>query len=456
MFRFDPRQSATPPRELPRSGSLSVVGLRVDTLELGAVLELDRHKLGAWRHSAVTELPEGGLGPERAGQRGVVRVWLEGWQGVESVDVAVTPVRGDRWAFKNADLHGIVDEHPLHKMHLTVHFHAAFLATNTLDSAVAYMRAIAATLGTLLELRTKRLDLAADIAGWQIREGDRLGWVKPGRSPLSTFTELPDSDEPAKLQQHGGAVITGFSIGAGGPIMLRNYDKRAHLDQKAPEKREGEEAIWRVNGWDGETCVARVEFQLRGAALRSFGIDAPDGLAGKLDAVWQALVLEWCRLVVPGTATRKSRAHTDARWELLERCRFSHFSYPALRARFRGGSTMAQALGVWMSYVASHEGATDVEFSPCVPEGASEEWAYERLARTLTRWALAGARTALTELSNRHGSAREALRWVSERAAVSLARVATVGGGAEPPPAEDAPARRGRRARPHVDLRAAA
>lgn len=453
---FDPRQAATRARELPRSGSLSVVGLRVDTLELGAVLELDRHKVAAWRHSAVTELPEGGLGPERAGARGVVRVWLDGWQGVESVDVAVTPVRGDRWNFSNADLHGRFDEHPLHKMHLTVQFHAAFLATNTLDSAVAYVRAIAATLGTVLEVKTNRLDMAADIAGWEIRESDRLGWIKPGRSPLSSFTELPEDDGPRKLQTHGGAKITGFSVGAGGPVMMRNYDKREHLERRCPEKREGEEAIWTANGWNGSDPVARVEFQLRGRALKDFGITSPVGLAGKLDAVWQALVLEWCRLVVPTSSTRRCRAHTDARWTLLERCMFSHFSHPALRSRFRAGSTLGQALGVWMSYVSSHEGATDVEYSPCVPEGASEEWCYERVASTLTRWARAGARVALTELMNRHGSARDALVWVSERAAVSLARAATVGGGAVPPPAEDAPARRGRRARPHVDLREAA
>lgn len=441
VYQFAARQPATA-RQLPRHGALSVVGLRVDGLTIAAVVGLEPARLASWTFPR----DNGSSGP------GVVGVELAGWAGVERVELAVRPVRADRWYFENADVQGIVDRHPLAGCHLEVKFAAVFLATNKLDSAVAYVEAIAATLGVLLELRTRKLDMAADVAGWEIKGTDRLGFVKPGRSPLTTHMELPEEEGPRSMREHGALRLTGHTIGAGGSRLARIYDKRVHLAEKCPDKLALEESIWRANGWTGETCVTRAEFQLRSEALREYGIVSPVGLESKLDALWQSMVQDWLRLVEVGSATRSCRGRLDPRWQLLQACTFVHESHPALRSSVRGGSTLAQALGVWMSYTSARLDLSESDPEPCASEGSAREC----LGRELARWTGAGVRLMVSELLERLGSARAALEWVRQRGALSTARASTVGGGAAPPPAQGAPDARQKRARPRVDLRIAA
>lgn len=423
-------------RVLPRLGSCAVVGLRVDGLTIAAVVAVESPRLAVWRASAAVSVP------------------LEGWGGdIHSVDLAVKKKRGGRFVFKNGDVRGVVDEHPIAGCALEVTFSWAFLMSNSLDAAVAYVSAIGATLGEVLELRTRRVDLAADVAGWQITERDRLGWVKPGRSRVSSYVEFPDEDDSRSVRMHGGQRITGYTIGSGGPILLRNYDKREHLSTCVPEKTEIEEGIWRANGWDGQACVARLEFQLRSPALRSFGICSPEGLEAKLDALWQALVQRWCRLAVPGTATRLGNCDVDERWEVLRAVRFHHESHPALRRHYRGGAALEQAMGMWLSYASHHpEASAELGPVPCVSEDTDGTLARAKLAHALGGLALAGARAAASDLEKRYGSPHAALQWLREKVTGSLARAASVGGGADPPPLRES---RRRRERPTVDLRAA-
>lgn len=439
LFRPKAAPTEAPQRCMPASGELRVVGLRVDGLTLGVGVELDGDKLASWR--------------ELRGEPVAMCVRLLGWSadwsgsasGPGSVAVEVRRLREDRWQVRNGDFRALLEEHPLAGCELSVTFSAAFLATNSLDTARAYARSLAAAVGVVREMRLRRVDLAADVAGWVMRPGDREAWVARSRCKLTEFVDLPD-----EVHVHGTARrLTGFTVAPGGAVMARIYDKRAELADQSPEKREGEETIWRASGWDGAAAVTRVEFQLRSEALRTFGLVEPERLEGALDPLWQYLTREWLKLIAPTKANR-SKCEADARWKLLQACQFTHASHPAARRFFRRGATAKHALGTWLSFVASH-GATEGGELVWLPPGASEEEARAVLSEMARRWLVAGVETLCDRLVTLEGSAVAAVRYLTERAAVALARVADVGGGAEaPPPKEEG--KRARKVRPRVEL----
>lgn len=413
---------------LPASGALGVVGLRVDGLSIGVGVDLDGSKLADWR--------------ELGGEPSALPVQLVGWRadwsrsgaGEGRVMLEVRRQREGRWAFRNGDLRGLLEERPLAGCELSVTFSAAFLATNGLSAAIGYARSLGAELGAVRELRLRRVDLAADVAGWEFREDDRSRFLMRSRCQLTEFVELDEGDD-VELRVHGTAKrLTGYTVAPGGAVMCRIYDKRQELAVQSPEKAAGEEYIWRSRGWDGSSAVARVEFQLRSEALRSFGLVDPVQLeAGRaLDALWQYLTRHWLRLISNDRENR-SRCSTDPRWALLQGCQFRHASEPAARQFFRRGATAKHALGTWLSFVASH-GATEGGQLVWLPPGASEDEARGVLASMAERWLAAGLGALCDRLVDLEGSAVAAVRYLSERVAAALARSAEVGGGAVPPP----------------------
>lgn len=423
-FPWQARQGGAPRPVLPSCDGLRVVGARVDALTLAAGVSLGAI-VASWRE----EEPEGEEAPPR-----VLRVPLTGWvASVSLVELAVKKLRGGRYYLENADLRAVIDENPIGGCELEVTFRASFLATNSLETARAYVYAIATTLGVMREERLRRLDLSCDVSGWTFQDSDRRSFVKPGRSAVTTFREL--AEEKSVLREHGDDRITGYTVSPGGPIMLRIYDKREQLAKKAPEKTALEEAIWSSNGWSGKGSVARVEFQLRSEALRSFGIVGAEGLESKLDALWQYLTRHWVR-IVEVDRSRLTRCKTlDNRWKLVQALAFTHQSAPAARRYDRGGASVQQALGGLLSFVSRGIEAEALCYFGTLP--SEEETAREALAAYLNRIAIAGAAAALDALLERHGNAVDALAWGVGRGELALARASTVGGGAAPPPVKE-------------------
>lgn len=434
VLRVPTRAPAAPAapaeRKLPRSGALALVGLRCDALTIGLVVELDTLKLCDWREAAAVD--EGGSGVVRVPLAGWVADWeRSGGRGL--VELAVRRLHAGKLAFSNGDLRGVLEERPLAGCHVEVTFSAAFLATNTLETAAAYALAVAARAGVVREARLRRVDLAADVAGFDFREADRRSFVMRGRSKMTEFCELPSEDAP-DVRVHGASLkVTGYTISPGGAVMCRVYDKREHLAAIAPEKREGEETIWRANGWLGDGPVVRVEFQLRSEALRSFGLVDPSRLSGALDALWQYLTREWVRLVDLGDKADRSRCRVDERWSLLQNAQFHHRSDPAARQFFRRGATVKHALGTWLSFAGAH-GALDGLRFDLLPESVSDKDARRSLAAMLNRLAVGGAQMAFERLISVEGSARAAVAYLAQRIAYTLARSAELGGGAVAPP----------------------
>ena len=200
-----------------------VVGSRVDALSLGVKLRLDRASVSGWFLAAPGSAP------------GVVEVDLDGWTLAPGQEPKVSLFLRQKGAgvliFENGDVRGNFDSREQGGCALEVTFRASFLATHDLATCLAYARCIGSALGVVEDLRLRRLDLAADVSWWRMTEEDRSLWQRPGRTGFCSFVELDNKGEPLALREHGGGgrKITGYTVGMGGHVMCRVYDKLEQL-----------------------------------------------------------------------------------------------------------------------------------------------------------------------------------------------------------------------------------
>ncbi len=267
-------------------------------------------------------------------------------------------------------------------------FYAQWLAEVGLEVALREGEALAALCGEVHEQRLRRIDLCADVAGWVIEEDDVSRLAKRPRAKWAReFGEDLGTEAAAQNFGRGSLdrrTVTGLSVGRGGALMSRIYDKRAELERD--ENRRGiEEERWTNAGWDGIEPVTRVEFQIRGVAVRELGLLDPEialecvtakdgtlehriltaldedgrprvlGLVDRLDWLWRTC-LEWVRLVVlertkSGRLKPVARLPDDPRWALLREVTFAAVRAPAPIRRFRrrSAASSAQGLGVALS-----------------------------------------------------------------------------------------------------------
>lgn len=241
---------------------------------------------------------------------------------------------------------------------------ATYLATHELSETLEALRDTAAAFGKLHGERLRRVDLAADFEGWTLDRSDVDAWVKHPRAHLFAYLERPTEpenddaeEEPPRLHFVQGA-FTGFTVGQGGPVRMRLYDKTRELKDNEDEAKQAiEHSAWHRSGWSGSDVV-RLEFQLRGTALDELSARDPLELGEKLDPLWQYLSQRWCRLVTPNTASRLSRCKLDPRWQAAQAVVFRHeTTTPAARVRLRGACSFEQLFGSLCSYLAA-EGLT--------------------------------------------------------------------------------------------------
>jgi hypothetical protein len=88
--------------------------------------------------------------------------------------------------------------------------------------------------------------------------------------------------------------FTGFSMGLGGVVGFRLYDKTQEL-KKCPRPYLLD--MWKANGWDGKSKIWRAEFETKRPYLRRHRIDTVDRLELLAPALWEALTCSRLRIV---------------------------------------------------------------------------------------------------------------------------------------------------------------
>ena len=280
---------------------------------------------------------------------------------------------------------------------------------------------------TLDDARVRRLDVCADIAGFDLQDLTADAWLTRRRARVGQYA-IGSEELAATRRYTQGAHVTGWTIAAGNPVSARIYDKRAQLSALHDDARaELEIETWTANGWTDDDEVTRVEFQLRGEVLAELGDpvlrDAPATMPEQLDRLWSYLSTCWLQLIVPDSASRRSRCEIDPRWMHVQGVTFFDRAHdPIARRRRAGRAACTQAVGCAFSAQAD---APELRSAPTPNElRAGSEPGAALWSHAIVHAAMAQtAEDYLATLLQRNaGDAREAAAWLAEKLAGIRAR----------------------------------
>ncbi len=167
--------------------------------------------------------------------------------------------------------------------------------------AASVLRELVSQLGVIEgPAKVSRIDLCADFtAPHGLDEWSKHAWVRRARH----------------LDRHDDAeLFSGWSIGRGGELMSRTYDKTLEIKKSKKDYMKG---IWAKAGWDGISPVYRQEFQFRRGVLCELGeLDLPS-VSARLGDLWRYAGTDWLRLTVENGDSNKSRRPSHPLWKEL-------------------------------------------------------------------------------------------------------------------------------------------
>jgi len=151
--------------------------------------------------------------------------------------------------------------------------------------------------------------------------------------------------------------FSGFSIGRGGDLSSRLYDKTLEIEVKSHKFYIHD--LWKEAGWDGTQAVYRQEFQARRGLLKAVGIHTVPDLLETLPLLWQYTTQDWLRLTIPSaTDSTQTRWPNHALWDGISASFLVSSDQPRLKrfspARLpRDERLYEQGLGYVSSFMAS-------------------------------------------------------------------------------------------------------
>ncbi|HEC73013.1 MAG TPA: hypothetical protein ENI26_01425 [Methylophaga aminisulfidivorans] len=126
--------------------------------------------------------------------------------------------------------------------------------------------------------------------------------------------DIEDSDWVTRaddIQNHSNKRrYTGTTIGAGGDVSARLYNKTVEM-QKKP--RLYLQDLHRLMGWDEKRDIWRLEFQFKRDFLRELDIRYVSDLESSLAGLWQYATVKWLRHTIPNDFDS-----TQSRWPVSE------------------------------------------------------------------------------------------------------------------------------------------
>lgn len=139
-----------------------------------------------------------------------------------------------------------------------------------------------------------RIDLCADFVSHENMEAwGREAWITRGK----------------KIDAHAvNEKFTGWSIGLGGKISCRLYNKLIEIHASG---RTDLVPLWKEAGWIEGEPVWRVEFQLMRDVLAEHGLISLGSVLANLNGLWSYASTEWLRLTLPNPDDQ-----TRSRWPI--------------------------------------------------------------------------------------------------------------------------------------------
>ena len=172
---------------------------------------------------------------------------------------------------------------------------SGYLAHVSPTEAEQALSSLLAELGSLQSsANVSRIDLFADFATAEDMDSwTRHAWVT--RAALVNAYAIDGK-------------FSGWTIGAGGIVSARLYDKRLEIETSGKYYLLD---LWRKAGWDGSQPVWRLEFQLKREALTQRGLSDLGTAMNNLNGLWSYATTEWLRLTLPYPEDK-----TRSRWPI--------------------------------------------------------------------------------------------------------------------------------------------
>lgn len=196
--------------------------------------------------------------------------------------------------------------------------------------------------------KVSRVDLCADfITDFDVAGLPQDGWITRAAA-IDTHTVK--------------RKFSGYSIGYGGDIKCRLYDKTLEIEKS---NKSYMYELWAANGWLGEHPVWRLEFEFRRSVLRELGIESTADFPDKLNGLWQYGMQDFLRLTVPSASdSLKTRWPEHPLWVALRQARFGQGGLSPLsrtrKERLPSNEFLfVNGLGVLTSFMAQ-EGISDL------------------------------------------------------------------------------------------------
>jgi len=146
-----------------------------------------------------------------------------------------------------------------------------------------------------------------------------------------TNTNLGSLDDELWIKKARGSnaykensAFTGISIGLGGDISARLYNKIVEIEKS---RKDHLKAIWTKNGWREGQQVWRLEVQFKRNVLKQFSINTVSDLTECSNDLWRYCTNDWLRLALESKAKNKTRWKTHPVWIEIQQVKFGAGAY---------------------------------------------------------------------------------------------------------------------------------
>ena len=150
------------------------------------------------------------------------------------------------------------------------------------------------------ELLASRVDVYADLQGWDLGPGDMGRFITPATFRKGHY----------ETDVHQGRRLSGFQFGKS-ELVARVYDKTLELTKS------GKRWVWDIWGdaVDPERPVWRLEFEFKREAVKRFQFANANEVLWGLQDLWHYATSSWLSYRTPTADARERRWPVDPTWE---------------------------------------------------------------------------------------------------------------------------------------------
>lgn len=130
-------------------------------------------------------------------------------------------------------------------------------------------------------------------------------------------------------------TFTGWSIGLGGGISARLYNKTKEIETS---HKEYIKSAWELKGWCEGQTVWRLEFELKRILLKQMSVNTLSDLMVLCNDIWRYCTHDWLRLAIEENTVNRNRWDTHPLWNMLQQVKHQPGDYSGIMRSISKGN----------------------------------------------------------------------------------------------------------------------